>query len=78
MLSAELADPFGDDTVDFLVTEWLREMVELTGELVEYLCPYKMIGRSLEEAAGQQGPLPGLVEKCGRQLRYDLFPLKLA
>jgi len=47
-LASQLADPFGDDDVDFPVTDWLDEFVENTVVLMEFRSPPDYLQRTLE------------------------------
>mmetsp|Transcript_103046 Transcript_103046/g.291325 ORF Transcript_103046/g.291325 Transcript_103046/m.291325 type:complete len:366 (-) Transcript_103046:107-1204(-) len=56
-LAAQLSDPFGDDDVDFPVTEWLNEFVENTAMLMHCESPERHIEKSLaSQAPLEQGP----------------------
>mmetsp|Transcript_104747 Transcript_104747/g.337746 ORF Transcript_104747/g.337746 Transcript_104747/m.337746 type:complete len:375 (+) Transcript_104747:67-1191(+) len=51
-LAAQLSDPFGEDEVDFPVSEWLNEFLESTVMLLEFKSPL-----SLEERLQMETPL---------------------
>mmetsp|Transcript_42629 Transcript_42629/g.132632 ORF Transcript_42629/g.132632 Transcript_42629/m.132632 type:complete len:361 (+) Transcript_42629:96-1178(+) len=59
-LASQLADPFGDDEVDFPVAEWLDEFVESVAVLMEFRTPESFI----KDTVGAEQPLewkhPGL------------------
>mmetsp|Transcript_140048 Transcript_140048/g.390352 ORF Transcript_140048/g.390352 Transcript_140048/m.390352 type:complete len:355 (+) Transcript_140048:189-1253(+) len=62
-LASQLADPFGDDDVDFPLTEWLNECVENAEVLMEFQSPDAF----LEEALATEIPL-----NSGIELSLDL------
>merc|ERR1712050_488915 len=59
-LASQLADPFGDDDVDFPVTEWLDEFVENIVVLMEFRSPPQHIMKALGSEQALVWKPPGL------------------
>lgn len=59
-LASQLADPFGDDDVDFPITEWLDEFVEHIVVLTEFRNPEEHVKKALEEEKALEWKAPGL------------------
>lgn len=59
-LASQLSDPFGDDEVDFPVTEWLDEFVENAVVLLEFTSPPDHLKKALASEGKLKWNHPGL------------------
>lgn len=78
VLASEMADPFGEDKVDFPLADWLRETVEFSIKLLEYKREIKLrnpralgMSTSLSHAKGRLENLSHLAETGDCKGRTD-------